>query len=157
LLAGRPDDLWLAQRIRQGRLGTTAGARPVEAHFVQGTTDRKALVIAGVHGSEVQGIEVARMLLADLAANQPMYSVIVVPSLFPDNAARRRREGATPTNRNFPPASEDLAAATAAGKGTAVDASTRSGARTRAILPENIMLLQLIERFAPERIISIHG
>jgi hypothetical protein len=161
LLAGRTGDLWLAQRIRQGQLGTTAQARPVEAHFVQGTTSQRALVIAGVHGSERQGIEVARMLLADLAANQPAYTVIVVPSLFPDNAATGRwgtREGATPTNRNLPPTTEDLAAATAAGGGTAVDASTnRHGARTRAILPENLMLLQLIERFNPERIISIHG
>lgn len=158
LLAGRAGDLWVAQRIRQGRLGTTAGARPVEAHFIQGTTNRKALVIAGVHGSERQGIEIAGMLLADLAANQPMFTVIVVPSLFPDNAATGTREGATPTNRNFPPATEDLAAAMATGGGTAVDASTnRRGARTRAILPENVMLLQLIERFNPERIISIHG
>jgi hypothetical protein len=158
LLAGRSGDLWLAQRIRQSRLGMTAGARPVQAHYIQGTTTRKALVIAGVHGSERQGIEIAGMLLADLAANQPMFTVIVVPSLFPDNAATGTREGATPTNRNFPPASEDLAAATAAGGGTAVDASTnRRGARTRAILPENVMLLQLIERFNPERIISIHG
>ena len=158
LLAGRTGDLWLAQRIRQGRLGTTAGARPVEVRFIQGTTSRKALVIAGVHGNEQQGIEVAGMLLADLAGHQPVYTVIVVPSLFPDNAATRTREGATPTNRNFPPANEDLAAATAAGGGTAVDASTnRAGTRTRAVLPENLMLLQLIERFAPERIISIHG
>lgn len=157
LLATRPDELWLAQRIRQGRLGTTARSRPVEAHFVQGSTARRALVIAGVHGSERQGIEVARRLLADLATMQPLYTVIVVPSLFPDNAARRRREGPTPTNRNFPLPSEDLAAATAAGGGTAVDASRQGGTRTRAILPENIMLLQLIERFAPERIISIHG
>lgn len=158
LLSGRANDLWIAQRIRQGRLGTTAGMRPVEAHFVRGSTDRKALVIAGVHGSERQGIEVARMLLTDLAANQPVFTVIVVPSLFPDNAAVGRREGATPTNRNFPNPNEDLAAATAAGGGTAVDASTNArGARTRAILPENIMLLELIERFSPERIISIHG
>jgi hypothetical protein len=158
LLAGRVDDLWVAQRIRQGQIGTTAGARPVEAHFMQGTTNRRALVIAGVHGSERQGIEVAGMLLADLAANQPMFTAIVVPTLFPDNAVTGSREGLTPTNRNFPPANEDLATATAAGGGTAVDASAnRRGARTRAILPENIMLLQLIERFSPERIISIHG
>jgi hypothetical protein len=153
ILAARPDDLWLAQRIRLGELGTSAGGRSVEAHFIQGTTSRRALVIAGVHGTEVQGIEVARMLLADLAVNQPLYTVIVVPSLFPDNAARRRREGATPTNRNFPLATQDLAAATAAGgrRGRPVDALRRR------ILPENVMLLQLIERFSPERIISIHG
>ena len=174
LLAGRPDDLWVAQRVRQGRLGRTTGAlgppdraghpvpRPVEAFFFRGSTDRRALVIAGVHGSERQGIEVARMLISDLGAHQPLYTVIVVPSLFPDNAARKpfgeRESDSTPTNRNFPPPTEDLAAATAAGHGTPVDASTdRRGRRTRAILPENLMLLELIERFHPERIISIHG
>jgi len=158
LLVGRPNDLWVAQRIRQGRLGATAGARPVEAHFVQGTSSQRALLIAGVHGSERQGIEVARMLLVDLAANQPVYTVIVVPSLFPDNATRGIREGTIPTNRNFPSPTEDLAAATTVGGGVPVDASIdRTGARTRSILPENIMLLQLMERFMPERIISIHG
>ena len=157
LLAGRADDLFVAQKIRQGQLGTSAKARPIEAHFIQGSTDRKALVIAGVHGSEVQGIEVAQMLLADLAKTQPVFTVILVPSLFPDNAAKRKREGATPTNRNFPLPTEDLAAATAAGKGTPVDASLTGKKRTRAILPENVMLLQLIEHFSPERIISIHG
>ena len=75
-----------------------------------------------------------------------------------DNAAAKEREsGSTPTNRNFPESSEDLAAAQAAGKGTAVDASKKGGKRTREILPENILLLQLLERFKPERIISIHG
>jgi hypothetical protein len=81
-------------------------------------------------------------------------SVIVVPSLFPDNAAQGPfgiREGATPTNRNFPDPSKSLDDAKAAGGGTAVDAIKRP------ILPENVMLLQLIERFHPERIISIHG
>jgi len=151
LLAGRTDDLWLAQRIRQGRLGMTAGARPVEAHFIQGSTTRRALVFAGTHGSEVQGVEVARRLLADLATQQPVYTVIIVPSLFPDNAVTRTREGATPTNRNLPPADQDLAAATRAGRGTPIDA------QRRAILPENIMLMHLVESFSPERVISIHG
>jgi hypothetical protein len=173
ILAARPDDLWVAQRVRQGRLGNTTGAfgprdkagqpvaRPIQAVFVRGTTERRALVIAGVHGTERQGMEVARMLIHDLQTQQPRFTVIVVPSLFPDNAASgpfgTRESGATPTNRNFPPPSEDLAAARAAGGGTAVDASRSGGRRGRAILPENVMLLELIERFHPERIISIHG
>ena len=167
LLAGRPDDLWLAQRIRGGKLGQTAGTkvagktvtRPVEVTFFRGATDRRALVIAGVHGSEQQGIEVARRLISDLQASSapPGFTTIVVPTLFPDNAARQSREGATPTNRNFPPPSEDLADATAAGGGTAVDASKDGGKRGRAILPENLMLIELMERFGPERIISLHG
>ena len=167
LLAGRPDDLWLAQRVRAGKLGQSAGTkvagktvtRPVEVTFFRGSTDRRALVIAGVHGSEQQGIEVARRLINDLqsAGQPPGFTTIVVPTLFPDNAARKSREGATPTNRNFPPPSEDLADATAAGGGTAVDASKSGGKRSRTILPENLMLIELMERFHPERIISIHG
>lgn len=172
LLTGRPDDLWVAQRVRRGRLGETTGARgprvqgrpvprPIEAFFFRGATALRALVIAGVHGTERQGIEVARRLIADLQTRQPHYTVIVVPSLFPDNAARGRfgdREGSTPTNRNFPPSSEDLAAARTAGGGTPVDASTdRRGRRRREILPENLLLMELMERFRPQRIISIHG
>ncbi|MGE5602424.1 MAG: hypothetical protein ACM30E_05210 [Nitrososphaerales archaeon] len=173
LLTGRPDDLWIAERIRRGELGRTTGAlgprgpsgapvpRPVQAFFFRGATARRALVIAGVHGTERQGIEVARLLINDLQTRQPQFTVIVVPSLFPDNAARgpfgERESGSTPTNRNFPLPTEDLAAARAAGRGTAVDASVSGGRRRRAILPENLMLLELLERFQPERIISIHG
>jgi Domain of unknown function (DUF4157) len=177
ILATRPDDLWVAQRIRKGELGKTTGAlgpqpagkpvpRPIQAFFFKGSTDRRALVIAGVHGTERQGMEVAQRLISDLktATQPPAFTTIIVPSLFPDNAARGKmgtRESETkpqtPTNRNFPPPSEDLAAATAAGGGTAVDASKSGGKRTRAILPENLMLMELMERFHPERIISIHG
>jgi hypothetical protein len=99
-------------------------------------------------------------LIHDLQTNQPVFTVIVVPSLFPDNAAAggfgQRESGSTPTNRNFPFPTEDLSAATAAGGGIPVDASGERR-RRRAILPENIMLMELMERFRPERIISIHG
>ncbi|MGH6871320.1 MAG: eCIS core domain-containing protein [Rhizomicrobium sp.] len=169
LLAKSPDDLFLAQKIRKGELGRTAAGpgkpqgRPIQVFFFKGSTDRRALVIAGVHGSERQGMDVAQRLIKDLqaAATPPVLTTIIVPSLFPDNAARGKmgiREGGTPTNRNFPDPSEDLAASKAAGKGTAVDASKDgAGKRSRAILPENIMLLEVMEKFHPERIISIHG
>jgi len=174
ILSARAGDLWVAQRIRQGQLGQTTGAfgpksggkpvpRPIEVFFFRGSTDRRALVIAGVHGTERQGMEVARRLVQALQSQTqpPGFTTIIVPTLFPDNAARgaagTRESGATPTNRNFPPSSEDLAAATAAGGGKAVDASESGGKRTRAILPENLLLLALMERFSPERIISIHG
>lgn len=177
LLAGRPDDLWVALRIRRGELGRSTGAfgpkvkgkpvlRPVEAFFFRGSTDRRALVIAGVHGSERQGMEVVEMLMADLrkAPQPPAFTTIVVPSLFPDSKAKgdalvagsksgilsidEAREGSTPTNRNFPDPSKGLAAA---GGAKAVDQ------QGRAILPENRYLMELMERFRPERIVSVHG
>jgi hypothetical protein len=73
-------------------------------------------------------------------------SAIIVPDLFPDDAAYRDREGpGAHPNRNFPDPSKDLAA------------SGGLDALGKPIRRENVMLLQLIERFAPERIISIHG
>lgn len=166
LLAGRPDDLWVAQRIRAGELGKSPGRipgsadpatpRPIKAFFFEGATARRALVIAGVHGTERQGVEVAESLIAQLATQQPGFTTIVVPSLFPDSVAKGKREGTVETNRNFPDPSEDLAAATAAGRGTPVAAAKAAGARI-PILPENLLLMELMERFRPERIISIHG
>ena len=128
---------------------------PIQATFIRGTTSERALVIAGVHGTEEQGIEVAEMLRADLLASAPVFTVIVVPRLFPHADAARVRDaedkGGTPSNRNFPPPDQDLATARAAGGGSAIDAEKRP------ILEENVMLLELIERFQPSRIISIHG
>lgn len=159
ILAEKPEDLWIAHRIRKERLGTTAKGRPIETRFIPGNTNRRAIVLAGVHGSEVQGIEVGRIFASACAGTRPDYSVIYIPVLFPDNAAVGLRERAgTATNRNFPGRNEDLAAATRAGRGRPVDATTsRAGSRGRGILPENQMLIQLIERYKPERIISIHG
>lgn len=166
LLAGRPDDLWVAQRIRAGELGKSAGRvpgssdpvtrRPIKAFFFEGATARRALVIAGVHGTERQGSEVAERLIAQLATQQPGFTTIVVPTLFPDSAAKGKREGTVETNRNFPFPTEDLAAAAAAGGGTPV-AAARAGGKRIPILPENLLLLELMEKFRPERIISIHG
>ena len=175
LLAGRPDDLWVASSIRKGKLGDSRGwfdakdkakptPRPVQAFFFPGSTARRALVIAGVHGSERQGMEVVEMLMAalqDKAAKPPVFTTIVVPSLFPDAKAKsddlvkaakggipdieKAREAGTPTNRNFPDPSKDLAA------------SGGDDKQWRKILAENRYLMELMERVHPERIISVHG
>jgi hypothetical protein len=180
ILAGHPDDLWVAQQIRQGQLSETSfginphnsssGPPPVRAHFFPGSTARRALVVAGVHGNEVQGVEVANKLIADLQTGLsatppqlPLFSVIVVPSLFPANVAAGRRQRSTQTNRNLPDPSQTLATAprNAAGRplaAPATSATNTSGTpQARPILDENIILMALMERFRPERIISIHG
>jgi len=150
LLKNNPDDIWVAQRVwhglREGELDIAP--RPIQAFFFAGATARRALVIAGVHGNERQGIEVAGMLIELLKKQQPKLTTIVVPSLFPDNEAARSREGGTKTNRNFPSPKMDLAAARKAGS---------KDEQNRQILPENLLLMELMERFRPERIISIHG
>jgi len=159
LLGGRKGDIELAEQVRRRELGKTAGwagptgkgsttRRSITVRYAAGRTARRALVIAGVHGAEVQGVEVAEQLLKDLtdAKSPPEMSAVIVPNLFPDDAAYRDREGpGAHPNRNFPDPSQDLAA------------SGGKDALGKTIRAENVMLLQLIERFAPERIISIHG
>jgi hypothetical protein len=180
-VVARPNDRWVAKTILAGQLGLSAAipakgqpglsadipAQPIEAHFFAGASQERALVVAGVHGSERQGIEVARMLIDNvLKKATPHYSVIVVPSLFPAHAHKNwgvegKRERSTFTNRNFP----DLNAEVAGYKGgAAVDAAGNpimaakdEKGRVQPILPENVMLMELIDRFQPSRIISIHG
>jgi hypothetical protein len=143
-----PLDDWTAARVAAGELGKSAKGNSIEIHHFPGSKERRALVIGGVHGTERQGVEVTRLLQKDLATAPADFSVILVPVLFPDNAAAGSvgiREGATPTNRNFPGADKDLAS------------SGGTDAQGRAILSENQLLMSLMEHYRPERIISLHG
>jgi hypothetical protein len=163
LLTG--NDLWLSHQIvlfgPESAWATTPGARaeiaqsergaPIEAFFYPGLTNERALVIAGVHGTEAQGRDVARMLMDDLqsAPRAPHFTVIVVPNLFPDSAAANRRETVhrrrrIPSNRNFP---------TEAGE----QAGTTTDALGNPIVAENLALIGLMKHFGPSRVISIHG
>ena len=99
------------------------------------------------HGSEGAGVEVVNILLERMRApgsTMPYYSVLIVPVLFPENLASRRRKtpGMTDPNRQMP----------------AVGSSPgRNDSKSRPIEPENLVLLDLVERFKPERVASVHG
>jgi len=152
------DHKWPAERGNiKGSFDAGKGKGPVEAFFFPGSSDRRAMVIGGVHGTEGSGVEVVNDLLDNLRkpdAPTPFYSVIVVPVLFPENLklGKRLTPGAPEDpNRNFPAVSQTLAQATAAGRGQPIDTERRP------IEPENVILIDLIERFQPERIASVHG
>ncbi len=139
----------------EGTFDSGKGKTPVEAFFFPGTSDRRALVIGGVHGTEPSGVEVVNDLLADLrkpGRPAPYYSVIVVPVIFPENLKAKSRTTAGSSldpNRNFPAAGKSLGETTK--KGVALDS------KGRKIEPGNVILIDLIERFQPERIASAHG
>src|SRR5438132_12791767 len=63
------------------------------------TKGEVAFVIAGVYGSELSGIEVARWLFVKLTEQyekniQPYYHTLIIPELYPDSAklARMRNQ-----------------------------------------------------------------
>ena len=150
-----------SEKAVKGMLGLSQKGRTIEAWYFPGVTDKKALVIGGVHGSELSSIEVARALIKRLQHEKPYYSVIVIPCLFPDNAeaARADRAGvgsvqntgryshkeAADPNRQMP------------SLGKPFDAPMPVDHLGRTIEQENQLLLNLIAQFRPDRIANIHA
>jgi hypothetical protein len=151
---------WL--RNRPVRLGSSAGGRGIYAYEFPGTTTNRALVIGGVHGSELSGIEVVEQLITQLRTGpRPYYTVTIVPRLFPDNAhvregnraaiqadsnvGRYTRSTAVDPNRQMPEF------------GRSFDPSNPVDSRGRTIEAENVMLLELIDRIRPSRVVSVHA
>lgn len=142
-------------------LGFTQTGRQVEAYFFPGKSEKRALVIAGVHGSELSSIEVAERLIEQLQkGNQPYYSVIIIPSLFPDNAAVARNNpqyiGSTYNHGRY---SSDTSAdpnRQMPSLGKPYDATCRDHLG-RKIETENCLLLDLINEYRPQRIVNIHA
>jgi hypothetical protein len=118
----------------------------------------------------MSAVQVAEMLVENLQAGRgvrPYFTVIIVPQLFPGNVAHAESEAATrPGSVNSPqnigrysqsnPLSTDPnrqfpAAGSAFEPGSPVDA------QGRAIEPENVILLELIQRFQPSRVANLHA
>ena len=140
-------------------LGFTKNRQPVNAYFFPGRSEKRALVLGGMHGSELSSIEVAREVMKSIiSGTMPEYNVVVIPTLFPDNAiyALSPEKGAVnkgrytdasnaDPNRQMPPL------------GKAFDKSSPTDLYGRTIEKENQMLLELIQEFAPERIVNLHA
>jgi hypothetical protein len=143
-------------------LGQSQEGRNLYAYYIPGSSNLRALVIAGVHGSELSSVEVAYDLLSQLLqAKQPYYSVIIIPSLFPDNAVKAINEPehigsvdnigrytdshAVDPNRQMP------------SPGKAFDENNSLDHEGRKIEQENQLLLQLIQVFKPQRIANLHA
>jgi hypothetical protein len=116
-----PEPLWddadLTARQRMSKRGTVAEPgeieadlaqssglvskpMPVQAFFFPGKTNERALVIGGVHGSELAGTEVANLLVQQLSdrirkGDPPYFTAVVVPELFPESAALARKHPST--------------------------------------------------------------
>lgn len=155
------------------RGGPAGGRFPIRAYYFQGRTSERALVIGGVHGSEQSGVEVANLLVERLLAGPPPhFTTVVVPVLFPANLAAaqaaslpicpssgcdpirpgRVTPGEVDPNRQYPAVGYSLE--TARREGGALGPVDEQG---RPMEPETVILLDLIDRFRPSRIASVHA
>jgi protein MpaA len=91
--------------IMPGRrlLGRSARGRPIWVHDLGAPEAATTVVVVGsIHGNEVAGIPISRLLLAGTPVSG--VRLLVVPTMNPDGDARRRRQNArgVDLNRNFP-------------------------------------------------------
>jgi len=143
-------------------LGYSRQGRSLNAHYFPGTSNKRALIIGGVHGSELSAIEVAKAVIQMLTDGPaPYYSVVVIPCLFPDNEftakndsetigsvlnnGRYSNEETADPNRQMP------------ALGKAFNTRMPVDYLGRYIEEENQVLLQLINDFRPERIVNLHA
>lgn len=163
-----------------------------EAFFFPGRSERRALIISGVHGDEKRGVDVVKKLHSLLAASgkKPFFTTILVPVVIPRTQAGagsrnvpggvgRDKQGdpkcrKIEPNRNFPLPGHSLADALKNGEGgrdePELKIQTAFGLRAPQdngenpsffvtsirMLPETRILIDLIERFQPERLATVH-
>lgn len=169
---------------------------PVRAFLFPGRSDRRALIISGIHGDEIAAIEVVerlRVLLKERSAagDRPFFTTMLVPILIDRSRATEKRyvprgigferhgkklkvvQHPIEPNLNFPLPGEDYERARRRGlggphdpelviqvrgpSGKVQERSPRGPLTSIRMLPETRFLLQLIERFQPERLAAIHA
>ena len=151
-----------SSRAFKSSLGITKKGFAIEAFYFPGKKGKRALVIGGMHGSELSSIEVARKLIRDLQKeNTSDYDVMIIPCLFPDNAlsalsdpenigsvhniGRYTNNKGVDPNRQMPSLGKPF---------ILHDAKDHL---EREIEYENQLLLQLISKYRPDRIVNLHA
>ena len=143
-------------------LGQSKQMQTIEAWFFPGTSEKKALVIGGVHGTELSSTEIGKTLIQKLLqGGENYYNVIVIPCLFPDNAATAKENAdAIGSTANIGRYSFSTAAdpnRQMPSPGQPFDEGSGKDHMGREIEKENQLLLRLINMFKPERIANIHA
>lgn len=144
----RAASLVLGHETRQ--LGKSVLGLPIVGHFF-GQTGPKTLIFAAIHGDEPSTAFIANQLVEHLIKNPEAYfgrRVAVVPVANPDGLARGTRTNARDVdlNRNFP------------ARNFAVQKRGRYfGGEEPASEPETQALIELLDQWQPQRIITIHA
>lgn len=140
-----------AGQVIREQLGTSVEGQTIEAHWM-GSGPERVLFFGAFHGDEPESAQLMKSFLKHLAAH-PEYlkgkTVVIVPEVNPDGLKKDQRANArgVDINRNFPTKNWNNK-----GKGT----STWGGSQP-ASEPETKVVVELIERFQPARIISVHA
>ncbi len=155
-------EAWFKNKKREKAiLGYTNENRPVEIFYFPGISNKRALVIGGMHGSELSSIEIAKKIIRQLSNGETSYyDVLVIPSLFPDNAVAAASTPWERGNTNFGRYTSGLTADPNRQMpclGAEFNANEPFDFHGRVIEKENQYLLQLIQDYKPARIVNLHA
>lgn len=135
-------------------LGHSVEARPIILHTFGDASVGPAntvLIFGGIHGNEPTSAGVCRELIAYLEAHPDVWRgrhVAVIAEANPDGLERKLRtnKNLVDLNRNFP-----------AKNWKKIRRSSFFGGDAPATEPESKLLIDLIERLRPARIVSVHS
>ena len=159
--ASSPDEKTTVEKFVVGK---SVGGRPIECQAFGHGPD-VLMVIATIHGNESSGTPLVAAFADWLVAHPDQLAgrtVVIVPVANPDGLAADKRFNAheVDLNRNFPAGNwgvpQEEGGVTSPGGDTFARSETLKPGDTPLSEPESRALMQLICRYYPNRIISIH-
>ncbi len=132
------------------QLGTSVQGKPIIAHRL-GSGEETVIFFGAFHGDEPESTLVVEKLLQHLQENPELLqnrTAVLVPVVNPDGleAGQRKNANEVDLNRNYPTSNWN-----SEGKDT-----DYWGGTAPASEPETKIVVELLERYKPDRIISIH-
>jgi protein MpaA len=132
------------------QLGVSVEGRPIETYWY-GTGSQTVVFFGAFHGDEPESAEVVRKLADYLQEHPDLLEdrrAVLVPVVNPDGLGKGRRKNSNQVdlNRNFPTDNWN-----SEGEG-----SNYWGGPAPASEPETMVVVKLLERFRPDRIVSVH-
>jgi RHS repeat-associated protein len=141
-----------------GEGNATYGSAWARFQYFPGTSNETMIIVGGQHQSEPKGYKLSEQLYNELKTDGPhYYNIVFVPNLYEDRGLppvyESRLINGIDTNRNLPGPTETLADSfqKGAAKGVPLDSTGK-----RPINDENVILVSVIEKFKPTRLLQIH-
>jgi hypothetical protein len=150
-------------------IGYSKEDRPIYAYYYNRGGTRKALVMAGIHGSEFYGVDVALAIKDSLDKMNPEsfpWSILVIPEVFPDNVKIGREN---PTAINYGRKTCEVCQGTDVNCNFCIDPNRQMPALNKwfdvtndlsysqkDIELENKYLIAVTQFFNPDRVATLH-
>ena len=151
----RSKGMLIYKQIKGSDISWIVWAKSVEGREIYllelGKGDSTTIIFGGFHGDEMLGVQLVYRFAEYLYQEQPgslTSRIIIIPVLNPDGLVKEKRQNANGVdiNRNFPTANWSHE----------YKSKRNFPGFSSASEPETQAVIELLEKYAPQRIISVH-